>query len=72
MLKYAFDIFIISAVFIVVQLLYDYSLFVYTDKNPRQRERGQWAVYYTSPQSFTITFSYSLDKQFWGLYWLVC
>ncbi len=22
-----------------------------------QRERGQWAVYYTSPQSFIITFS---------------
>ena len=24
------------------------------------RERGQWAVYYTLPQSFIITFSYSL------------
>ena len=24
-----------------------------------ERERGQWAVYFTSPQSFTITFSYS-------------
>ena len=23
-----------------------------------QRERGQWTDYYTSPQSFTITFSY--------------
>ena len=25
-----------------------------------QRERGQWAVYYTSPQSFIVMFSYSL------------
>ena len=24
------------------------------------RERGQWVVCYTSPQSFIITFSYSL------------
>ena len=33
--------------------------------NPEQvivldRERGQWAVYYTSPQSFIIMSSYSL------------
>ena len=33
-----------------------------------QRERGQWAVYYTSLQSFTITFSYSLAYQLWGLF----
>ena len=26
----------------------------------RERERGKWAVYYTNPQSFTVTFSYSL------------
>ena len=26
----------------------------------RERERGQWAVYYSSHQSFIITFSYSL------------
>ena len=25
-----------------------------------QRERGQWTVYYTSPKSFIITFSYQL------------
>ena len=25
-----------------------------------ERERGQWAVYYSSPQSFIITFSYLL------------
>ena len=31
-------------------------------------ERGQWAVYYTSPQSFMITFSYSLVQQLWGLW----
>ena len=24
------------------------------------RERGQWALYYTSPQSFMLTFSYML------------
>ena len=29
--------------------------------------RGHWAVYYTSPQSFIITFSYSLAYQPWGL-----
>ena len=28
---------------------------------------GQWAVYSTSPQSFIITFSYSLAWQLWGL-----
>ena len=33
----------------------------------QQRESGQWAVYYTSPKSFTITFPYSLDYQLWGL-----
>ena len=37
--------------------------------------RGQWAVYYTGPQSFMITFSYSLALQLWGLLlkfdWLV-
>ena len=33
----------------------------------RERERGQWAVYYMSPQSFMIMFSYSLAKQLWGL-----
>ena len=32
-----------------------------------QRKRGQWAVYYTSPQSFIITFSYLLAQQLWGL-----
>ena len=26
----------------------------------KQKEGGQWAVYYTSPQSFIITFSYLL------------
>ena len=25
-----------------------------------ERERGQWAIYYTSSQNFIITFSYSL------------
>ena len=28
---------------------------------------GHCAVYYTSPQSFIITFSYSLTEQLWGL-----
>ena len=28
-----------------------------------QRKRGQWAVYYTSPQSFIITLSYLLALQ---------
>ena len=27
-----------------------------------QRERGQWAVYCTSPKSFIIMFSYSLAQ----------
>ena len=43
--------------------------------NARKRDRGQWAVYYASSQSFTLTFSYSLAKQLWGLLidfdWLV-
>ena len=34
-----------------------------------QRERGQCAVYCTSPQSFIITFSNSLAYQLWGLQW---
>ena len=29
--------------------------------NQRERERGQWTDYYPSPQSFILTFSYSLD-----------
>ena len=33
----------------------------------KYRERGQWSVYYTSPQSFRIAFSYSLDQQLWEL-----
>ena len=32
-----------------------------------ERERGQQAVYYTSPQRLIITFSYSLALQLWGL-----
>ena len=28
----------------------------------------QWSVYYTSPQSFMIKFSYSLAQQLWGHY----
>ena len=40
-----------------------------------QGSRGQWAVYYTSPQSFILTFSYRLAQQIWGLLmnfdWLV-
>ena len=32
-----------------------------------QRERGHWAVYYTSPQSFMIKFAYSLAQQLWGI-----
>ena len=31
------------------------------------RDRGQWAIYYTSPQRFIITFSYSLVLQLWRL-----
>ena len=30
-------------------------------KSERERERGQWVVYYTSLQSFYTSFSYSLD-----------
>ena len=32
-----------------------------------QGGRGHWAVYYTSPQNFILTFSYSLARQLWGL-----
>ena len=32
-------------------------------KDNNSRERKQWAVYYTSPQSFIRPFSYSLAKQ---------
>ena len=28
-----------------------------------ERERGHWVIYYTSPQSFIITFSYSFAEQ---------
>ena len=37
----------------------------------REREGGQWAVYYTSPQSILTTFSYSLAKNFGYLYWIL-
>ena len=30
------------------------------DLNTREREGGEWAVYYTSPQSFIVTFSHSM------------
>ena len=33
----------------------------------KQGGRGQRAVYYTCPQSFIITFYYSLAQQLWGL-----
>ena len=32
-----------------------------------QGGRGHWTVYYTSPQSFMIMFSYSLTLQLWEL-----
>ena len=32
-----------------------------------QEGRGHRAVYYTSPQSLLITFSFSLAQQIWGL-----
>ncbi len=36
---------------------------------------GHWVVYYTSPQRFIITFSYSLPQQLWELllnfFWMV-
>ena len=34
-----------------------------------QGERRHWAVYYTSPQSFSITFSYSFAEQLWIEFW---
>ena len=37
------------------------------DYSPMQGGRGHLPVYYTSPQSFMITFYYSLVKQLWGL-----
>ena len=35
--------------------------------NISQEGRGQWAVYYTTPQSFKLTFSYLLAQQLWEL-----
>ena len=37
-----------------------YSGCLYWQGESGQVERGQWAVYYNSPQSFTLTFSYPL------------
>ena len=38
-----------------------------------KRGRGQWAVYYTSPQSFKLMFSYMFGQQLKGLLWiLIC
>ena len=34
-------------------------------ENDIQGGRGHWVVYYTSLQSFIITFSYSLSQQIW-------
>ena len=34
-----------------------------------QRERGHWAVYYTSTQGFIITFCFLFSKQLWE-FWL--
>ena len=36
--------------------VYDAPLKLYIDFINYQREMGQWAVYYTSPQSFIIRF----------------
>ena len=33
-----------------------------------QGGRGHWTVYYPSPQSFIITFSYSFAYKLWGLF----
>ena len=33
----------------------------------REGGRGQWAVYFTSLQSFMIMISYSLTEQYWSL-----
>ena len=37
----------------------------------REKGRGQWAVNYTSPKSFIITFSYWLAWQLWVLSWIL-
>ena len=36
-------------------------------RDTKQDGKGQWAIFYTSPQSFIITFSFSLAEQLWGL-----
>ncbi len=36
------------------------------DTIPKEREYWLFNVYYTSPQSFIITFSYWLNSQLWG------
>ena len=49
-----------------------YSCFVGLPNNNQsflsQGGRGQWAVYYSSPQSFKITFSYLLGKNNFGYF----
>ena len=44
--------------------------FIRQDDAERERggEGGQWAVYFNSPQSFKIKFSYSLAKQLYGTF----
>ena len=42
-------------------IVYPEAILLSTTK--MQRERGQWAVYYTSTQCFIITFSYSFNQQ---------
>ena len=36
---------------------------IFRDSIYNQGGRGHWAVYYTSPRSFVITFSYSWAQQ---------
>ena len=65
----------INRFFIHVFSLFEYIHEVFFSERERERERGQWSVYYTRPQSLIQTFSFSLAQQLWGLLanfdWLV-
>ena len=54
------------------KIIYIYIHFGSIFSNFYKGGRGHWAVDYTSPNSFIITFSYSLSWQLWGLkcHWL--
>ncbi len=63
-----------------IQIFQGRHRFEYKISEITRRGRGHWAVYYPSPQSFIITFSYLLASQLWGrlfnfnrlVHWVEC